>query len=134
MAKSIYKDIDDYFKQQTHPLKKVGEHLRNIISKTDKAIGEQVKWNSPAFYYTGAMKDFDAKEYKRDIVVFNLSKKDHILLVFPSGNKIPTNPVLGDENMKDGRKMVQLFSMDDVKKKEAALKKIIKEWISMVNK
>ena len=48
------------------------EAIRKIILSTDKEIGEQIKWNSPAFYYTGEMKLFNPKEYKRDIVVMYL--------------------------------------------------------------
>ncbi len=42
-------------------------HLRNIILSTDKEIGERIKWNNPSFYYTGEMKPFDPKEYKREL-------------------------------------------------------------------
>lgn len=134
MAKKAYKDIDDFFEQCTHPLKNVAVLLRTIISKTDKAIGEHIKWNSPAFYYTGEITSFNVTAYSQDIVVFNFSKKEYVLLVFPSGNKIPIDPILGDENLKDGRKMLKFISMDEVKKKQAHLKKIIKQWVSLVNK
>lgn len=134
MAKQAYKNVDDYFQQITHSLKEVAEQLRTIIIKTDKRIGEQIKWNSPAFYYIGEMQTFDAKEYKRDILVYNLSKSDCLLLVFPSGNKIPVNSILEDENLKDGRKMIKLISMNDLKAKEKALKNLLKTWLAMVEK
>ena len=50
------------------------ETVRSIILSTKPEIDEQVKWNSPSFYYNGDMKAFNPKEYKRDIVVMNLSK------------------------------------------------------------
>ncbi len=53
-------------------------------------MGERIKWNNPSFYYTGEMKLFDPKEYKREIIVFNLYKR-RILLVFPSGQKLMTH-------------------------------------------
>jgi len=62
---------------------KVIETLRQIILSTDKEIGEQIQWNSPAFFYKGEMKPFDPKEYKRHVVVFNLAKKDCIRLYSP---------------------------------------------------
>ncbi|MGB8193925.1 MAG: DUF1801 domain-containing protein, partial [Chitinophagaceae bacterium] len=65
----------------------VVEAIRQIILLADKEIAEQIKWNSPSFYYTGEMKPFDPKEYKRDIVVLNLHK-GNILLVFPTGARI----------------------------------------------
>jgi len=60
--------------------------IRQIILTTDKEIAEQIKWNSPSFYYSGEMKPFDPKEYKRDIIVMNLHK-NNIMLVLPTGAK-----------------------------------------------
>jgi hypothetical protein len=65
---------------------KIIEAIRKIILGTDQQIGERIKWNNPSFYYTGEMKPFDPKEYKREIVVFNLYK-GRIMLVFPGGQK-----------------------------------------------
>jgi hypothetical protein len=53
----------------------------------DENIAEHIKWNSPAFYYSGEMKNFDTKEYKRDILVMNL-RKDKITCVLPTGMNI----------------------------------------------
>ena len=68
-------------------LGKIIQTLREIILSTDKEIGERIKWNNPSFYYTGEMKPFDPKEYKREMIVFNLYK-GRIMLVFPSGAKV----------------------------------------------
>ena len=62
------------------------QYLRELILATDKEIGERIKWNDPSFYYMGEMKPFDPKEYKREMIVFNLHK-GRIMLVFPSGAK-----------------------------------------------
>lgn len=79
--------VDAYMKVLNHPLSDVVEALRQIISKTDLEIGEEIKWNVPTFFYTGEMKPFNPKEYKRYLVVFNLFKKDCIRLVFWGGAK-----------------------------------------------
>src|SRR6478609_8599900 len=63
------------------------EAIRKIILGCDKQIDERIKWNNPSFFYNGPMKDFDPKEYKREIAVFNLHK-DRLMLVLPSGAKI----------------------------------------------
>src|SRR6476619_7594793 len=68
-------------------LRKIVETIRQIILSTDKEIGERIKWNNPSFYYTGEMKPFDPKEYKRELIVLNLYK-GRIMLVFPSGAKV----------------------------------------------
>jgi hypothetical protein len=70
----VITSVTEYMQQLDHPLADTVEALRQVILKTDKEIGEQVKWNSPSYYYTGAMKPFDPKEYKRDIVVFKNRK------------------------------------------------------------
>src|SRR5262245_43465877 len=80
------------------------ETLREIILSTDKEIGERIKWNNRSFYYTGEMKPFDPKEYKREIIVFNLFK-NRIMLVFPSGAKLNDKSGLLTGDFKDGRRI-----------------------------
>ena len=109
------------------------EAIRKIILSTDKEIGERIKWNNPSFYYTGEMKPFDPKEYKREIVVFNLYK-GRIMLVFPSGAKVKDTTGLLEGDYKDGRRITVFKDMKDVKAKEKALQKVIKEWLKLVDK
>ena len=121
--------------QKLSPLyKEIIEALRILILKTDNQIGEHIKWNSPAFYYTGDMKAFDAKEYKRDLVVANLSQKNHVLLVFPTGASINDTSGLLEGDYKDGRRMVKIHNMAELKAKEKGLKKVIKEWLKLIDK
>ncbi|WP_462222525.1 DUF1801 domain-containing protein, partial [Ferruginibacter sp.] len=96
-------------------------------------VGERIKWNNPSFYYTGEMKPFDPKEYKREIVVFNLFK-EKIMLVFPSGAKVKNTYGLLTGDYKDGRRIAVLKDMADVKTKEKDLQKIIKEWLKLIDK
>lgn len=126
--------VTEYLQKLDHPLADAVEALRQVILKTDKEIGEQVKWNSPSFYYTGEMKPFDPKEYKRDIVVFNLHKKEYILLIFPTGATIKDTTGVLEGQFTDGRRMVKIESMKDVKAKEKALQTVIKEWLKQVDK
>ena len=114
-------------------LGKIVETIRRIILSTDKEIGERIKWNNPSFYYTGEMKPFDPKEYKREMIVFNLFK-GRILLVFPSGAKVNDRSGLLEGDYKDGRRIIIFKDMEDVKAKEKALRSIIKEWLKLVDK
>ncbi len=82
-------------------LGKIIKTLRQKILSTDKEIGERIKWDNPSFYYTGEMKPFDPKEYKRQIILFNLFK-GRILLVFPSGAKINDATGMLEGDYKDG--------------------------------
>lgn len=114
-------------------LAKIIQHLRNIILTTDKEIGERIKWNNPSFYYTGEMKAFDPKEYKREIIVFNLFK-GRIMLVFPNGAKVKNTSGLLEGDYKDGRRTITFTGMDNVRSKEKALQKVIKEWLKLIDK
>ena len=107
--------------------------IRQIILTTDKEIAEQIKWNSPSFYYSGEMKPFDPKEYKRDIIVMNLHK-NNIMLVLPTGAKVRDNSGLLEGDYTDGRRLIKFKDMKDVKEKEKSLRKIIKEWLKLVDK
>ena len=109
------------------------EAIRRVILDTDKTISEHIKWNNPAFYYNGDMKPFDPKEYKRDIVVFNLHK-GRIMLVFPTGAVVNDKSGILEGDYKDGRRMVTLKDMEEVKAKEKALRMVIKTWLSLVDK
>lgn len=127
-------EVTAFIKKASPDTAKLLEALRQVILKTDKEIAEQIKWNAPSFYYNGEMKAFDAKEYKRDIVVYNLHKKDYVLLVFPTGAKINDGSGLLEGDYKDGRRLAKIFDLKDLKTKEKNLQKVIKEWLSQVEK
>jgi len=107
--------------------------LREIILDTDAEISEQIKWNNPAFYYNGEMRPFDPKEYKRDMIVFNLHK-NRLMLVFPSGAKVNDTSGLLTGDYTDGRRVTVFKDIDDVKTKESDLRSIIRKWLSLVEK
>lgn len=107
--------------------------IRKIFLSADEDIAEQVKWNSPSFCYTGEMKPFDPKEYKRDIAVTNLHK-GRLMLVFPTGAKINDSSGFLEGTYTDGRRIVNFKDIDDVKSKEVLLRKVIKEWLALVEK
>ncbi len=129
-----FKSVSEFLENCSHPLKTTLEHLRQTILSTSDALSEHIKWNSPAYYFNGDMQDFDPKEYKRDIAVFNLAKQDVVLLVFPTGNKIPVGAFQHEENLKDGRKMLRFYNLAEAELQADALKALIAEWIGMVEK
>lgn len=108
------------------------QYLREVILATDKEIGERIKWNNPSFYFTGELKTFDPKEYKRDMIVFNLFK-GRIMLVFPSGAKVKDSSGLLTGDYKDGRRIVNFKDLADIKLKEQTLQRVIKEWLKSVD-
>src|SRR5687768_3954242 len=137
MAKT--KDVHDpagvtaHIQKLNPDLAKIITALRQLILSTDKNIGEQIKWNSPSFFYTGEMKPFDPKEYKRDMVVVNLHR-GYALLVFPTGAKITDPDGLLEGDYKDGRRLTKFQDMKDVKTKGKALQSVIKDWLKQVDK
>jgi len=137
MAKAVKltdaEQVTAHIKKLNPSFGKIIEAIRQIVLKTDKEIGERIKWNNPSFYYTGEMKPFDPKEYKREIIVMNLFK-ERIMLVFPSGAKVNDRSGLLEGDYKDGRRITIFKDMKDVKSKEKLLQAVIKKWLTLVDK
>jgi len=125
--------VTEHIKKLEPEMAKVIEKIRQIILSTDNEIGERIKWNNPSFYYTGEMKEFDPKEYKRDLIVMNLHK-GRIMLVFPSGAKVNDKSGLLEGDYKDGRRTSTFKDLNDVKEKQKVLQKVIKDWLKVVDK
>jgi len=126
--------VDAYMKKLKHPLKNVVAELRKTILSADSEIGEEIKWNAPTFFYSGEMRPFDPKEYKRYIVVFNLYQKDCIRLVFPSGAKVKDASGLLQGDYADGRRLAFFSGMADMKSKGKVLQRVIKKWLRLLEK
>lgn len=133
------KDVNDpagvtqYIQNLNTALKDVVEAIRQTILNTDALVAEQIKWNSPSFFYQEPMPPFDPKEYKRDIVVLNLRSKDYVLLVFPTGAKLKDDWGLLEGDFKDGRRVAKIYDITDLKAKEHALQQVITAWLKEVN-
>ena len=125
--------VTEHIKKLEPSLSKMIEYLRESILKIDSEIGECIKWNNPCFYYTGEMKPFNPKEYKREIIVFNLFK-GRVMLVFPSGGKINDQTGFLTGDYKDGRRLAIFNDMEDVKSKEQLLHTVVKKWLTLVDK
>jgi hypothetical protein len=106
--------------------------VRQLVLAIDPEIKEHIKWNSTAFFYSGEMEAFDAKEYKRDLLVINLHR-GKFLLVFPTGAKIEDS-ILKGKNYPDGRKIITLEHLGDLKKIEPAVQAGIVNWINQIEK
>ena len=125
--------VTAHIKKLDSSIRKTVETLREIILGTDKEIGERIKWNNPSFYYTGELKSFDPKEYKRELIVFNLFK-NRIMLVFPSGAKVNDKTGFLQGDYKDGRRVVIFKDLADVESNEKILRTVIKKWLKLVDK
>ena len=126
--------VDAYMAKLDYPLKNVVQAIRELILSTDSEIGEEVKWNAPTFFYTGKMRPFNPKEYKRYLIVFNLFQKDCLRLVFPSGARVNDTSGLLEGTYADGRRLAMFRSMDDVHAKKDTMQKVIEEWLRTLDK
>lgn len=124
--------VNGYIQNLETPIAEIVKAIRQIVLGTDPEIGEEIKWNAPSFLYTGEMKPFNPKEYKRYIMVMNLHKR--ILLVFPSGAKVNDTSGLLEGDYADGRRLIHIKSMDDLKSKQTGIKKVIKDWLALIEK
>ena len=127
-------EVEAYMKKLKHPLLPVVVALRKIILSADKNIGEEIKWNAPCFFYTGPMKPFNPKEYKRFIVGFNFYQKDCIRMIFLTGAKVNDKSGLLEGDYTDGRRLAHFRNLNDVKEKEKHLRAVIKKWLSLLDK
>jgi hypothetical protein len=132
--KSEREQVDAYMAAVKHPLKNVLEALRKVILSADPFIGEEIKWNAPTFFYAGEMALSNPKEHKRYLIVSNLYKKDCIRLVFPSGARIGDKSGFLVGDYADGRRLALFPTMDEVHKREAALRKAIRKWLDTLEK
>jgi uncharacterized protein YdhG (YjbR/CyaY superfamily) len=135
MAKDIHdpKSVTEFIQKLEPDFAQFIEAIRQLILSSSPEVGEQIKWNSPSFFYQGEMKPFDPKEYKRDIVVVNV-RKAQALLVFPTGAKIDDTTGLLEGNYADGRRLVTFKTLENVNARGSDLQQVIRQWIAQVER
>ena len=126
--------VDAFMAKLKHPLADVVAELREIILSTNPEIGEEIKWNAPAFFYKGELPQSDPKQYKRHVVVFNLFKQDCIRVVFPSGARVKDESGFLEGDYPAGRRLAFFRDMREVKSRKAILQRIVKQWLVTLDK
>lgn len=121
--------VSDFISTVDESIKAAVQYLRKTILKADKRVAEKIKWNSPCFYYTGPMKPFDPKEYKRDIAVMNL-RGNKLMLVLPTGARVKDDTGLLTGSYTDGRRVIIFKDLADIKSKQDLLTRVLENWIS----
>jgi hypothetical protein len=125
--------VDAYLKALQHPMKPVVEALRAVILGAHTSVGEEIRWNAPAFFYTGKLALFDPKTYKRHMVVMNLHKKNELRLVFWGGARAQDTTGFLTGDYKDGRRLASFTSLDDVKAHQQVLQGVIKQQLATID-
>jgi len=127
--------VDAYMASLAHPLKDVVVALRAAVRSAHKAIGEEVKWNAPAFFYTGPMAPFSAKEFRRHLVVFNLPPRyDVVRLVFLRADMVDDPSGLLEGSYPDGRRLASFRSVAEVKSRRKALAGILQAQLEQLTR
>jgi hypothetical protein len=136
MAKSkntpSFPSVDAYLASLAEPLSTIVQALRAVVLAADPQVQEQIKWNSPSYFYAGEMAPFDPKTYQRDIVVFNLHRKDGVLLVFPTGARVIDPSGLLEGHYTDGRRLAHFPDLARVTARAEDLQAVIRTWIAGV--
>jgi hypothetical protein len=133
MAKDINDSerVNEFIQKLDPDFGRMVEEVRQIILRSSDMIGEQIKWNSPSFFYTGEMKPFNPKEYKRDIAVMNL-RNGRVLLVMPTGASLNDTSGFLEGTYTDGRRTIMFSNLDDVKTKASDLQVVLSKWIDLI--
>ncbi len=118
--------VDAYMHSLTHPLAELAGEVRRTILAADPSIGEEIKWNAPAFFYTGALAPFDPKEYRRHLMVFNFYRKDCLRLVFWHGDRANDTSGFLDGAYADGRRIAKLSSIADLRSRQKTLVAVLR--------
>ncbi len=126
--------VDGYMQALKHPLKDLAALLRATILSANASIGEEIKWNAPAFFYTGPMEPFSAKEYRRHLIVFNFHRKDCIRLVFWHGDRANDKSGLLEGEYADGRRLATLSSVEELQASKKALIAAVKTQLKHIGK
>ncbi|MGE0640875.1 MAG: DUF1801 domain-containing protein [Thermoanaerobaculia bacterium] len=122
--------VDAYMKALVHPLAGLAAAVRREILDADPEIGEEIKWNAPAFFYTGPMEPFPAKEYRRHLVVFNFYRKESLRLVFWHGDRAEDRTGFLQGDYADGRRIASLSTVDELAARRKALRAALQEQLA----
>ena len=123
-------EVDQFLLKLKHPLKAELEAVRKIILGADSRIREGIKWNSPSFHF----KEYFATAGLRP-------NKNYVHLILHKGAKAKDNTSAGMRiSDPDGmlewlaaeRCAAKFHDMKDVKSKESALRRIVKQWIEQM--
>lgn len=116
--------VDAYLQRLKHPQAALVALLRRAVLAVDPAIGEEIKWNAPAFFYTGPMAG--AGKYDRFLVVLNLYRRDCVRLVFWHGDRAGDRTGFLTGDYPDGRRLAVIMDAADLQARTVVLRKTLK--------
>lgn len=119
-------EVTVFLKPLKHPLIKEIEFLRATILSANAEMGENIKWNGPNFHHKGA-----------DRISMRINPTIQLQLILHRGAKVlkqPKEKLIDDDSdmlvwKGYDRAVITFQNMQEIKAKEAQLKKIITKWL-----
>ncbi|MBZ0288337.1 MAG: DUF1801 domain-containing protein, partial [Anaerolineae bacterium] len=115
---NINPQVDDFMAKLDHPLKAEMQRVREIILEADARMTEVVKWGGPTFMYKG------------NLATLTPRSKRFVNLFFQTGATIPDGHGILEGDANEVR-VAHFHNMQDIDEKEAALKAVVQEWITL---
>jgi hypothetical protein len=117
-------EVDQFLSGLDHPLTPALRALRAVIRAAHPGIGEGIKWKAPSFHY---------KEYFATAMI----RSGAIMVILHRGAKVRDDT--SDVAISDPERLLQwhaadrasatFASLQDVREKQEALRKIVKAWV-----
>ncbi len=121
--------VDAFMRSLVHPFKAEIEVIRAAVLGADPAIAEGVKWNAPSFRTSEYFATTNLREKKGIGVILHLGAKVREL---PAGGITIEDPMKLLRWLAKDRATIVFEGRDDLRAKEAALGRIVQQWIAHV--
>ena len=121
--------VDAFMRTLVHPFKAEIEVIRAAVLGADPAIAEGVKWNAPSFRTSEYFATTNLREKKGIGVILHLGAKVREL---PAGGITIEDPMKLLRWLAKDRATIVFEGRDDLRAKEAALGRIVQQWIAHV--
>jgi hypothetical protein len=96
------------------------EAVIKIIREASSKMDEDVKWGGPSF------------DYKEPMATLNPRITEYVAVIFHKGGLLNDNTGLLEPGPK-GKAYAKFRSMEEVTRHKANLKKVVKDWIKLMN-
>ena len=112
--------VNEFLDRLNYPLRAEMNAVRMIILANKKVEEHLISGGNPIFYY---------KDY---MATFNTGSRKCLTLIFHKGMNLhdPSGLFEGDHTV---RRIVKFRNMKDVKAKEANLKRVVNDWVTLMD-
>jgi hypothetical protein len=121
-------EVTKFLDELNHPMRKEIEELRRIILNLTIGLTENIKWNGPNYCFDN-----------QDRLTMKIQPSKQIQLIFHRGAKKliqPKDKLIDDKSglliwKENDRAIASFKNIDEIKKAESDLEKIINNWITL---